>query len=125
MIQIAYTGTSASDQLRSRGINQAILASTGSPIRGQTTNTVANIAQRVPYQGWAASALVMTEAKAVSRYDAMEITAKQRFSKGLQFLLSYTFSKTWARMEPASTTAAPVAGGPLETRTWRAHATAW
>jgi hypothetical protein len=110
VIQIAYTGTDASDQLRSRGINQAALASASNPIRGQTTNTVSNIALRVPYQGWAATALVMTEAKGISHYNAMEITAKQRFSKGLQFLLSYTFSKTLGS-DGASVNGSSTAGG--------------
>lgn len=94
MLQIAYVGTNATDQLRSRSINQANLASAGSPIRGETTNTLDNVYLRVPYEGWAAGALNITESKGVSRYNGLEITARQRTSKGLEFLLSYTFSKT-------------------------------
>jgi hypothetical protein len=110
MIQVAYTGSHALDQLRSRGLNQASLANFSSPIRGATTNTTSNIALRVPYQGWAAGALVMTESKGYSWYNAMEITAKQRMSKGLQFLASYTFSKTLGS-DGASVSSSSSAGG--------------
>jgi hypothetical protein len=110
MLQVAYAGSSATDQLRSRSLNQALLASAGSPIRGETTNTVDNIPLRVPYEGWAAGALVMTEARAVSRYHAMEVTARQRLSKGLQFLVSYTFSKTLGS-DAANVTGSSTAGG--------------
>jgi hypothetical protein len=110
MLQVAYTGSHALDQLRSRGINQASLANTSIPIRGQTTNTSSNIALRVPYQGWAASALVMTEAKGYSWYNAMEVTARQRMSKGLQFLFSYTYSKTLGS-DGASVNSSSTGGG--------------
>lgn len=110
LLQVAYVGTDARDQLRSRGINQAALASVSNPIRGQTTNTSANIALRVPYQGWAASALGMTEAKAISSYNGLEVTAKQRVAKGLQFLVSYTYSKTLGS-DAASVSSGSLSGG--------------
>src|SRR5262249_29246090 len=79
---------------RLRSINQALLASATSPIRGVTTNTVANITQRKPYLGWSPSDLRRVESAGDTQYDALESSLTKRYRNGLQFLLSYTWSKT-------------------------------
>ena len=61
VLDVSYTGSRDLHLLRSRSINQADLASASDPIRGVTTNTVANIAQRVPFQGFTSSALTDIE----------------------------------------------------------------
>ncbi|HZS04484.1 MAG TPA: TonB-dependent receptor [Blastocatellia bacterium] len=35
-----------------------------------------------------------TDSWAISRYNALQVSARQRYARGLEFLLSYTFSKT-------------------------------
>jgi hypothetical protein len=75
-------------------VNQALLASPSNPIRGVTTNTVANIPLRVPYRGWTASGLQQVQSKGRMRYDSLEASLTRRFSDGLLFLVSYTWSKT-------------------------------
>jgi hypothetical protein len=70
-----------------------LLATPSSPIRGATTTTVANITQRKPHR--------MVDERAAIRgiegdmsYDGLETSLTKRYSNGLQFLASYTYSKT-------------------------------
>jgi hypothetical protein len=58
-----------------------------------TTNTVANIRQRVPYLGWQADGIRVVESKGQSWFDGMAASLTKRFSHGLQFLASYTLSR--------------------------------
>ncbi|MGH9385509.1 MAG: carboxypeptidase regulatory-like domain-containing protein [Vicinamibacterales bacterium] len=94
MWEIGYVGTRGSRLQRSRSVNQALLASASNPIRGETTNTVANINARKPYLGWSTSDLRAVEAKGETVYDGLETSVTKRYASGLQFLASYTYSKT-------------------------------
>ena len=94
LIEIGYVGTRGSDLLRLVSVNQALLASPTNPIRGVTTNTVANIPQRVPFRGWTASGLQQVQSKGAMRYNGLEASLTRRFTNGIQFLVSYTWSKT-------------------------------
>ena len=69
-------------------------ASANNPIRGVTTNTVANIPLRVPILGVPPDSLVEMESEGSSWYNGLEASLTKRLSHGLQFLASYTFSKT-------------------------------
>jgi hypothetical protein len=94
MWEIGYVGTRGDYLQRSRSVNQALLANPTNPIRGETTNTVANITQRKPYLGWSTSDLRAVEAEGETVYDGLETSVTRRYSNGLQFLASYTYSKT-------------------------------
>lgn len=94
LLEIGYVGSRGANLQRLRSINQALLASASNPIRGVTTNTVANITQRKPYLGWSSSDLRRVESAGDSSYDALESSLTKRYSNGLQFLASYTWSKT-------------------------------
>ncbi len=93
VLDVSYTGARDTHLLRVRSINQAALASAASPIRGITTNTVANIAQRVPFLGFTAAAMQDIEPSGAAWYNALNVSLEKRFSHGLQFLGSYTWSK--------------------------------
>jgi len=93
VLDVTYTGSRDTHLLRSRSINQANLASAGNPIRGITTNTVANIAQRVPFLGFTSSALTDIEPSGAAWYNGLNVSLDKRFSHGLQFLASYTFAR--------------------------------
>ena len=99
-LQVAYVGSKADHLIYSRSINAAGWASSTNEIRGQDTNTVANIALRVPYLGFDASEFLEEGSRGRSNYNALEVTLKRNFSKGLQFLASYTFSKTLSTGAP-------------------------
>ena len=94
LLEIGYAGTRGTHLVRQRSLNQALSASTSDPIRGVTTNTVANIPLRVPILGIPADSLVLMEADGSSWYNALEVSLTKRLNHGLQFLASYTFSKT-------------------------------
>ncbi|MGH9844267.1 MAG: TonB-dependent receptor domain-containing protein [Blastocatellia bacterium] len=93
LLEVGYVGTRGMHLLRTRSPNQALLASASNPIRGVTTNTVANIPQRVPFQGLA-TGVRLIETAGESFYNGLEASLTKRFSRGLQFLASYTFSKS-------------------------------
>ena len=57
LLETGFVGARGTRLLRIRSVNEAMLASASSPIRGVTTNTVGNVQSRVPYQGWSAPSL--------------------------------------------------------------------
>lgn len=96
MLEVGYVGTRGTHQITNRSLNQALLASAASPIRGVTTNTVANVAQRVPILGFTAPGLNGIESSASSWYHGLETSLTKRLSKGIQFLAAYTFAKSYS-----------------------------
>jgi TonB-dependent Receptor Plug Domain len=96
VFQLGYAGMRGTHMLTVRDINQASLASVGEPIRGETTNTVANVPLRVPYEGFSPAGFFSVQSSAVSWYNALEASLSKRFSHGLQFLASYTFARNLA-----------------------------
>ena len=94
LLEVGYVGTRGIHLVRQRSLNQAASASTSDPIRGITTDTVANIPLRVPILGIPADSLVLMQTDGSSWYNALEASLTKRLSHGLQFLASYTFSKT-------------------------------
>jgi len=94
LLEVGYVGTRGTHLLRTRSANQALAASSTQPIRGQIANTVANIPLRVPIQGVPAELLTAVESEGNSWYNGLEVSLTKRLSQGLQFLASYTFSKT-------------------------------
>ncbi len=96
VLEMGYVGNRGTHQIQNRSLNQAALASVASPIRGQTTNTVANIPLRVPIQGFTAPGLNDVDSSASSWYHGLEASLSKRLSKGLQFLASYTFAHAYS-----------------------------
>jgi hypothetical protein len=92
--EIGYVGTRGTHLVRQRSLNQALPASPDNPIRGVTTNTVSNIPFRVPIRGVPPDSLDEMESEGSSWYNGLEASLTRRLSRGLQFLASYTFSKT-------------------------------
>lgn len=96
VLEMGYVGNRGTHQIQNRSLNQAALASVANPIRGQTTNTVANISLRVPIQGFTAPGLNDVDSSASSWYHGLEASLSKRLSKGLQFLASYTFAHAYS-----------------------------
>jgi hypothetical protein len=96
LLEVGYVGSSGRHLQQITSVNQALLASSASPIRGVTTNTLTNITQRVPYEGWTAPGLQVVRSAGDMLYNALQVSLTKRFSSGLQFLVSYTWSKTLA-----------------------------
>ena len=94
LLEVGYVGTRGMHLVRQRSLNQALSASASHPIRGMTTDTVANIPLRVPILGVPPDSLVLMESEGSSWYNGLEVSLTKRLSHGLQLLASYTFSKT-------------------------------
>jgi hypothetical protein len=92
-LDLGYSGARGLHLIRQRSINQAGFASPENPIRGETTNTLANVRLRVPFQGWDPGNLVQFESAGASWYNALLVGLNKRFSRSLQAQLSYTFSR--------------------------------
>ena len=80
-------GTRGTHLQRFRSLNQALDAD-------HLLNTLANIGSRVPIPGIRPDSLREMESEGSSWYNGLEVSLTKRLSHGLQFLASYTFSKT-------------------------------
>ena len=94
LLEVGYVGTRGTHLQRLRSLNQALDASPAHPINGLTSNTLANIPLRVPVPGIRPDSLREMESEGASWYNGFEVSLTKRLSHGLQFLASYTFSKT-------------------------------
>lgn len=94
LVDVGYVGARGTHLQRFRSLNQALSASSESPVNGITTNTLANIAQRVPIPGIRPDSLRETESEGNSWYNGLEASLTKRLTHGVRLLASYTFSKT-------------------------------
>jgi len=74
-------------------VNAAKLASPSAPVNGQTTNTAANAAARVPYLGFTPIGLQQNGFDSVYNYNSLQTTVRKHFSSGFAFQAAYTWSK--------------------------------
>ena len=93
VLEVGYSGARGLHLIDIRSLNQAQLASPSDPIRGQTTNTLANLALRVPIEGFSPYTTTQIESDGSSWYNALLVSLNKRFSHGLQFQVSYTWAK--------------------------------
>lgn len=91
LLDIGYHGARGTKLVEEQAFNQALDA-TITPIRGQTTNTVANVPLRVPIEGFSPNLATLVASNGASWYNALGVSLSHRFSHGLQFLASYTWA---------------------------------
>lgn len=94
LVELGYVGTRSTHLQRLRSLNQALPASPENPIRGLTSDSLANISARVPILGIPPDSLDMVESEGNSWYNGFEASLTKRLNHGFQLLCSYTFSKT-------------------------------
>jgi hypothetical protein len=92
LMELGYSGAKSTHIPGCYQFNQALLASPQSPVNGETTNTVENVVQRLPFTG-IASGSYNCQTGFTSSYNALQASLTKRISHGLQFLGSYTWSK--------------------------------
>jgi hypothetical protein len=93
LLEVGFVGARGTHLLEMISLNQAQLASPSNPIRGQTTNTLANLRLRVPIEGFTPTGLQSVQTSGASWYNSLNASLTKRFSHGLQFLASYTFGR--------------------------------
>jgi len=109
LLEVGYVGARGTHQIQNRSYNQALLASASNPIRGETTNTFANIGKRVPFPGFTAPGLNDIDSSGSSWYHGLDASLTKRLSRGLQFLVAYTFAHAYSTTG-RNTSAGGVAG---------------
>ncbi|MGA2218361.1 MAG: TonB-dependent receptor [Terracidiphilus sp.] len=92
LAEVGYVGTRSIHVAGCSEFNQSLLGSPTSPVYGATTNSVANVVQRAPYEGIGPGSLICQTAYS-SDYNSLQASVTKRLSHGLQFLGSYTWSK--------------------------------
>lgn len=92
VLEVGYDGVRGTKLAEERAFNQALDA-TVTPIRGQTTNTLANLPERVPFIGLSTGATEL-QTQGALWYNALQVSLNKRFSHGLQFLVAYTWAKS-------------------------------
>ena len=93
LLEVGYVGTRGLHLVRQRSFNQAQFASVSNPVRGVTTNTIANIPSRLPILGIPSDSGIEMESEGSSWYNGLEVSLTKSLEHGFQFLASYTFSK--------------------------------
>ncbi len=92
LLEIGYVGAKSTHIPGCVEFNQALLASPENPVNGETTNSIENLVQRLPYTGIAPGSYTC-KTSFDSRYNSLQTSLTQRLSHGLQFLAGYTWSK--------------------------------
>ena len=93
ILDVGYSGARDLHAILGRTINQAPLASPSDPIRGQTTNTVANIPLRAPYLGWTANTMYYFGTDGQAWYNSLQVSLTQKFRHGFQYQAAYTWQR--------------------------------
>jgi hypothetical protein len=93
VFEVGYEGSRGSKLIQFRDFNQALDATPSNPVNGNTSNTLANLATRVPIEGLSPTNSDIIESAGSSWYNALNVSLNKRFSHGLEVLASYT----WAR----------------------------
>ncbi|WP_084080021.1 TonB-dependent receptor [Edaphobacter aggregans] len=92
LMELGYSGAKSTHIPGCYQFNQALLASPSNPVNGETTNTVENVVERLPFTGIAQGSYIC-QTSFNSSYNALQTSLTKRLSHGLQFLASYTWSK--------------------------------
>jgi len=120
VLDVAYAGARDLHSILGRTINQAPLASATNPIRGQTTNTLGNIALRQPYIGWTANTMYYFNTDGEAWYSSLQASLSQRFKRSLQYQAAYTWERLLSPV-PGFTTGSNEFGPTGDQTALRAH----
>jgi hypothetical protein len=92
LLEVGYVGTQSDHRSGQVEFDQAMLASPGNPINGQTNNSINNVTARLPIQGVSEGSL-FTNSVFVANYNALQTSIRRRMQHGLELEAAYTWSK--------------------------------
>ena len=120
VLDVAYSGARALHTILGRSINQAALASPSAPIRGQTTNTVANIPLRSPYLGWTTATMYEFGSQGQAWYNSLQTSLSQHYKDKLQYQAAYTWTRLLTPV-PGYTVGTNAYGPVGDQNNWHTH----
>jgi hypothetical protein len=91
--EIGYVGSKSTDLAGCIQFNQALLASPQTPVNGETSSTIENVTARLPFAGIAQGSYICQTGYGAG-YNSLQTSVTKRYSHGLSFLSSYTWSKS-------------------------------
>lgn len=91
--EMGYVGSRSARLTGCVQFNQALIATPQDPVNGQTTTTTKNLQQRVPFAGVAGGSYIC-QTSFNANYNGLQTSLIRKFSHGLSFQGSYTFSKS-------------------------------
>ena len=92
LFEIGYVGTRSLHRPGQVEFDQAVLASPQNPVDGMTTNSIGNVANRLPIQGISQGSL-FTDSVFIGNFNSLQVGIARRMGHGLQLQGSYTWSK--------------------------------
>ena len=92
LLQVGYVGSKTTHLTGCSEFNQALIATPENPVNGQTTTTVENLTQRLPFAGIAGGSYIC-QTTFDANYNSLQASLYKRFGRGLEFQAAYTFSK--------------------------------
>ena len=101
VLEVGYVGNRGERLIAGESKNSAQLASPTDPLNCGlpsgcvTTNTSANVNQRVPVIGIPSGGFTNLANVGDSSYNSLQVTLRKRFSQGLQFQGAYTFGRVF------------------------------
>ncbi len=101
VLEVGYVGNRGERLIAGEQLNVAQLASPSSPLNCGipsgcvTTNTSANVNQRVPIIGIPSGGISNLANVGDSSYNSLQVTLRKRFSRGLQFQGAYTYGRVF------------------------------
>jgi hypothetical protein len=101
VLELGYVGNRGERLISGQSLNVAQLASPSNPLNCGlptgcvTTNTSANVNQRVPVIGIVSGGIANLSNVGDSEYNSLQATLRKRFSRGLQFQAAYTYGRVF------------------------------
>lgn len=92
LLQVGYVGSKTTHLAACVEFNQALIATPENPVNGETTTTVENLTQRLPFAGIAGGSYIC-QTTFDANYNSLQASLYKRFGRGLEFQAAYTFSK--------------------------------
>jgi hypothetical protein len=92
LIEVGYVGTRSVHRPGQVEFDQALLASPGNPVNGESTNSVNNVTARLPIQGVSQGSL-LTASRFIANYNALQASVTKRMQHGFQLQGGYTWAK--------------------------------
>jgi hypothetical protein len=92
LLDVGYVGTQSWNRSGQVEFDQALLASPQTPVFGQTSNSIDNVPNRMPWQGISEGSL-LTNSVFVGNYNALQASVTRRMEHNFELQAGYTWAK--------------------------------